>query len=326
MGETLMSKEQSLKLEDVYKSSKGDLDRKIADMISDKKMSSILEGGKGLRSLLAFLSFKACTQGNETPIQYQKALEGAVVIELAHAASLVHDDIIDNDSERRGRPAFHIKEGISKAILMGHKMLATGFNITLKHGKDVAKLYIESWNQVVNGELDEVTFNRKDMKTLKNTPTKSKIFEAYNKIIDLKTAVLFSSACKAGAIEADMTGDILKVFADYGREIGLAYQLADDLVDLANGEMIDSVIIPLLNRLGQKIKVGATREREIKKEFAKNKDKIEEFYICEIKKHIRKAEELGNSEIIPYSPYKGLLTDAPTYIINRMLKQINVTI
>ncbi len=322
-----MAKEQSIKLDDFVENSKDELEKKIVDLISDKKIASILAGGKRLRPLLANLSFKACTQGNETPLQYQRALEGAVVIELAHAASLVHDDIIDKDEERRGEPAFHIKEGVANAILTGHKMLVTGFNITLKHGKEVAKLYVDSWNEVVNGELDEVTFNKKDVKNLKEASTKSKIFEAYNKIIDLKTAVLFSSACKAGAIEANMSGDILNVFSNYGREIGRAYQLADDLVDLANGEMIDSVIVPLLNRLEhKKIKIGTMEKREIKKEFLKNQDKIQEFYIAEIKKHVRKAEELGKSKAIPSSPYKDMLTDAPTYIINRMLREINITI
>ena len=322
-----MAKEQSIKLDDFIESSKSELEKKIVDLISDKKIASILAGRKRLRPLLANLSFKACTQGNDTPLQYQRALEGAVVIELAHAASLVHDDIIDKDEERRGKPSFYVKNGVANAILTGHKMLVTGFNITLKHGKEVAKLYVDSWNEVVNGELDEVTFNKKDVKNLKEASTKSKIFEAYNKIIDLKTAVLFSSACKAGAIEANMSGDILNVFSNYGREIGRAYQLADDLVDLANGEMIDSVIVPLLNRLEhKKIKIGLMEKREIKKEFLKNQDKIQEFYIAEIKKHVRKAEELGKSKAIPSSPYKDMLTDAPTYIINRMLREINVTI
>ena len=206
-------------------------------------------------------------------------------------------------------------------------MLVTGFNIALKHGKDVAKLYIDSWNEIINGEIDEVNFNKKDIKELQKTSTKSQIFKAYNKIIDLKTAVLFSSACKAGAIEADMSGDILKVFADYGREVGLAYQLADDLVDLANGEMIDSVIIPLLNRLDRTVTgIGTLKKREIEKKFAENKDKILEFYTEEIRKHVRKAEELSKSKLIPSSHYKNLLKDAPSYITNRMLRNINLTI
>lgn len=328
MGETLVMTGQMVTIEDIIESSTKDLEKKITDIITDKEIAAILEGGKRLRPLLAHLAFKACTQGKETPMQYQRALEGGVVIELAHAASLVHDDIIDNDKERRGKPSFHVKKGVAGAILTGHKMLVTGFNIALQHGKDVAELYIDSWNEVVNGELDEVKFNKKELKEL-DISSKSQIFEIYDKIIELKTAVLFSSACKAGALEASMSGDILKVFAQYGREIGLAYQLADDLVDLANGEMLDSVIIPILNRLESKttkIKISLLKKWEVKKKFERNKSKIEKMYLDEISKHVKKAEELGKSDLIPSSHYKSLLTDAPTYIINRMLKEINITV
>jgi len=322
-----VNQQQEIKLEEFFDFTRDEVENKISVTIPDEKIVKVLQGGKRLRSLLAHLSFKVCTAGNETPQQYQRALEGAVSIELAHGASLVHDDIIDKDAERRGKPAFHVKEGIGRAILTGHKMLAHGFDIALSHGKDVAKLYVDSWNEVVNGELDEVNFNREDFKTIPTSVTKSAIFEAYNKIIDMKTAALFSSACKAGALEADMTGDILNVFSDYGREIGLAYQLADDLVDLANGEMIDSVIIPLLNKLEDKtIKKGSLKAREIKRKFAKHQDEIQEFYIDEIKRHVKNAEELGKSNIIPSSSYKDMLIDAPTYIINRMLQEISVSI
>ncbi|MCK4364573.1 MAG: polyprenyl synthetase family protein [Thermoplasmatales archaeon] len=319
-------KDKTLSFDDFAEDSKEKVEKQIVAMISDKQIVSILEGGKRLRSILAGLSFKACTQGKETEAQYQKALEGGVVIELAHGASLVHDDIIDEDLIRRGKPSFHANEGVASALLMGHKMLVSGFNIALRHGTKVAELYINSWNELVSGEIDEVNINKKSM-NLKKMSTKEQIFAAYNKIIDLKTAALFSSACKAGALEADMAGDILKVFSDYGREIGLAYQLADDLVDLANGEMIDSVIIPLLSRLeNKKVKIGFLKKREIKRRFAKNKDKIQEYYIEEINKHIRNAEEISKSDLIPKSNYKDLLGYAPAYIINKMLKEINVTI
>jgi geranylgeranyl pyrophosphate synthase len=301
-----------------------DVEQKLNDTITDVHMRSAIQGGKRLRSLLAQLSFKACTSGNEHPDKYHRALESSVSIELAHGASLVHDDIIDKDIERRGKPAFHVKEGIGKALLMGHKMLAYGFDIALSHGKEVAQLYVDSWNEVVCGEIDEVDFNNNG--TSKHSSTKDQIFEAYYKIIDLKTAGLFSSACKVGALEADMTGDILKVFADYGREIGLAYQLADDLVDLANGEIIDSVIIPLLNRLENRQKVGRLKKREMKRLLAKNEEKIKQFYLDSIKKHVKKAEELSHSDLIPKSEYKNLLSEAPAYIINKMLREINITV
>jgi geranylgeranyl pyrophosphate synthase len=313
-------------IEDFFKNIRDNIEKKIVSTITDKEIIEILNGGKRLRSLLSALSFKVCTKGNETDEQFQRSLEGTVSIELAHGASLVHDDIIDKDPLRRGKKSFYIKEGIGKAILTGHKMLVKGFDIALKHGKDVAKLYIDSWNEVVNGEIDEVYFNSK--KNIKNGfSTKSQIFDKYNKIIDLKTAALFASSCKAGALEANMSGDILKVFADFGREIGLAYQLADDLVDLVNGEMIDSVIIPLLNKIENKtIKVGSFKKWVIKRKFAKNKNKIMDIYIEEIRKHINKAVQLSKSNLIPKSNFKDMLMDVPNYIINKMLHEINITI
>ena len=323
-----MKKGEAMSLDNFFDFTKEDIEQKISSTISDKQIVEILNGGKRLRSLLAALTFKACTQGNETSEHYQRSLEGSVSIELAHGASLVHDDIIDKDAERRGKSAFHIREGIGKAILTGHKMLVQGFDIALRHGKEVAKLYVDSWNEVVSGVIDEVDFNAKKVDT-KTITTKSAIFEAYSKIIDLKTAALFSSACKAGALEADIVGDILKVFADYGREIGLAYQLADDLVDLAKGEMIDSVILPLINRLETKsksLKIGAFKKLEMKRKFNKNKSKIQELYVQEIQRHIKEAEKLSKSDLIPPSKYKDMLIDAPTYIINKMLREINVSI
>jgi geranylgeranyl diphosphate synthase type I len=317
-------KNVSLDLESFFNETYLHVEQKLDDKIHDKKIRNALNGGKRLRSLLGQLSFKTCTQCKETHYKYKKSLEGAVSIELAHGASLIHDDIIDKDTVRRGKPAFYIKEGVSKALLIGHKMLANGFDIALSHGKEVAQLYVDSWNDVVNGEIDEVDFNNNGLSL--RTSTKEQIFEAYSRIIDLKTAGLFSSACKVGAIEADMTGDILKVFSDYGREIGLAYQLADDLVDLANGEMLNSVILPLFNRLENKPKISIIKKRGLKKTFVKNQDKIKEYYIDEIKKHVMCAEELSRSNLIPESNYKNLLTQAPIYIINRMLNEIKITI
>ena len=319
---------KKINLNDFFENTKLDLEKKIATTIQDKKIISILDAGKRLRPLLAHLSFKVCTGGKETPYQYQKALEGTVVIELAHTASLIHDDIIDKDKERRGKPALYVEEGIPSAMLLGHKMLAIGLDIALRHGEKIAKLYTDTWNEILNGELKEVNFNKKDIQNNgAKEITKTKIFNEYNKIINMKTASLYSSACKAGAIEANANGQILTTLGEYGREIGLAYQLADDLVDLENGEIIGSVIIPLLNRLDKDIvDNNSLKIKSLRKKIAKNSSKIKQFYIDEIKKHVNKAIQLSSSEIIPQSPYKDMLIDAPTYIINKMLKEIKIAV
>jgi geranylgeranyl diphosphate synthase type I len=320
------SSKKTIILEIFIETTKKDLEKKITEMITDKHILSILEGGKRLRPLLANLTFKSCTRGKESVSEYQRALEGGVVIELAHAASLVHDDIIDDDRKRRGKPAYFVKNGVASAILTGHKMLVMGFNVALKHGDDWAKLYVDSWDEVIDGEIDEIKLNKKGF-NFKDIESKSKIFDKYIHIIDFKTAALFSSVCKAGVLEANKSGKILDVFSDYGREIGLAYQLADDLVDLEKGEMIDSVIVPLLNRLdGNKMKIKSYNKILIKSKFSKNKEKIQKIYLEEIKKHIINAEKLSNSKEIPDSPYKELIKYFPRFIINEMLKEINISI
>jgi geranylgeranyl pyrophosphate synthase len=324
-----MMKNQVLSLDTFFKTTKLDIEKKIRSSISDKDILLILKSGKRLRPLLAHLSFKVCTGGKETPYQYQRALEGTVSIELAHTASLVHDDIIDKDRERRGTPAFYIKEGVPKALLNGHKMLAIGFNIALTHGEKIAKLYVDTWAEILCGELKEVNFNMKDLKNNHSDElsTKSRIFNEYNKIINMKTASLFSSACKAGAVEAEASGEILDILADYGREIGLAYQLADDLVDLEKGEMINSVVVPLLTKLENKtVDNGSLKMRAIKKKLAENQSKIKQLYLEEIKRHVSRAKKLSKSDVIPPSPYKDLLHEAPTYVTNTMLKEINAEI
>jgi len=320
--------EKILTLNKFFDQTRIDLEKKIENTIDDKKILSILNYGKRLRALLVVLSFKVCTGGKETLYRYQQVLEGAVTIELAHTASLIHDDIMDDDLERRGKPAFYKTDGISNTILIGHKMLAKGFSIALNHGEKLADLYVKTWNDILNGQLDEINYDPDKIKNgSKGITTKSKIFKLYNKIIDQKTASLFASSCRAGAIEADADGEILDILYVYGREIGLAYQLADDLVDLENGELIDSVIIPLLTRLeNEKPYQKKIDEESIKSILQKNESKIKKMYLEEIESHVREAEKISLSKKIPDSSYKLFLTQAPSYVINMMLKEIEIEI
>lgn len=318
--------ERTNSLEPFLQNTFKDIENKINEMIVDEKILTILKGGKRLRPLLGSIAFKVCTGGDESSERYQKFLEGCVGVELAHGASLVHDDIIDGDLNRRGEPAFYIKTGIDNAILIGHKMLVIGFDLAVAHGEKIAKLYADSWRGTLDGQLREINFNSKDLNDTKLSAD-SKFFQIYSKIIDLKTATLFSSACKAAAIWADVSEDLSTVLANYGREVGFAYQLADDLVDLEKGEMIDSVVLPLLSRLEKKsIKNGGTKARTLKKKIEKNSPEIKKLYIDEIKKHVMNAQRLSTEGIVPANRYKSFLQQAPTYIINKMLKEINITI
>jgi len=324
MVDTMINSSNSIEgfLEDTFK----DIERKIKEIVTDENILNILDGGKRLRPLLGAIAFKVCTAGHEEGSNYQKFLEGCVGVELAHGASLVHDDIIDGDINRRGEPAYYIKSGIDNAILIGHKMLTIGFDIAIAHGEKFAKLYVDSWRGTLNGQLQEINFNTKDLNDAKITAD-SKFFQIYSKIIDLKTATLFSSSCKAAAFWADASEDLSNVLANYGREVGFAYQLADDLVDLEKGEMIDSVVLPLLSRLEKKsIKAGFAQAKTLKKKLEQNSPQIKDLYLNEIKKHVSNAERLSTEGIIPTNNYKSYLQTMPTYITNKMLKEINITL
>jgi len=318
--------DQSLALEVFLKHTHEDIEKKINEIITDQNILTILKEGKRLRPLLGALSFKVCTGGNEQPQLYQQFLEGAVAIELAHGASLVHDDIIDGDLTRRGEPAFYIKTGIDNAILVGHKMLVMGFKLALSHGDRIAKLYVDAWGGTLDGQLSEINFNSKDLQDV-NITADSKFFQVYSKIIDLKTATLFSAACKAAAYWAKSSDEIAALLAEYGREVGFAYQLADDLVDLEKGEMIDSVVIPLLTRLEKRTaKNGSIKPKSIRKKIEKKSPEIKKLYLEEISKHVNKAQQICNSPVLPNNQFKTFLLDAPFYSINKMLKEIFITI
>jgi geranylgeranyl pyrophosphate synthase len=318
--------DQSLSLEIFLKHTYEDIEKKIKEIITDQNILTILKDGKRLRPMLGALSFKTCTGGKESLQLYQQFLEGAVAIELAHGASLVHDDIIDGDLTRRGEPAFYIKTGIDNAILVGHKMLVMGFNLALSHGERIARLYVSAWGGTLDGQLNEINFNSKDLQDI-NITADSKFFQVYSKIIDLKTATLFSAACKAAAYWANASNEIAELLAEYGREVGFAYQLADDLVDLEKGEMIDSVVIPLLTRLERRTaKNGNVKPRAIRKRIEKKSPEIKKLYLEEITKHVNRAKTLCNSPLLPDSAYKAFLLDAPLYSINQMLKEIYITI
>jgi geranylgeranyl pyrophosphate synthase len=317
---------QPLSLEVFFKHTYEDVEKKIHEIISDPNILSILKEGKRLRPMLGAISFKVCTGGDEASQKYQRFLEGAVAIELAHGASLVHDDIMDGDLTRRGEPAFYIKTGIDNAILIGHKMLVIGFNLALSHGEKIAKLYVDAWGGTLDGQLSEINFNTKDLQDTNITPD-SKFFQIYSRIIDLKTATLFSAACKAAAIWANASDNVADLLSVYGREVGFAYQLADDLVDLEKGEMIDSVVIPLLTRFEKRnAKNGNMKSRSIRRKIEKKSPEIKKLYLEEIAKHVTKAQQMCKSPILPNNQYKAFLIDAPFYSINKMLKEIYITI
>lgn len=284
--------------------------------IKDEDMKYALDGGKLLRPSILMLSFVACNGKN-----FKRAMESAIGIELAHSASLIHDDIMDNDTERRGKPAFHVKKGIGKAILTGHKMINEAFRISLRHGKKNAQIFLDSWNEAVTGQILDIDITAKIKEFIKGKNLEEIVKEYFN-IINLKTASLFSVACRAGAIEAKAPDDLIENMAKYGREVGIAYQLADDLVDMLNGKLDDSIMLAVA-----RIK-GEVKEIDDLKDLLKSVDRdlIKNLYVKEIKMHIEKAQKIVSSEKRINPDYVEILKEAPVYIVNKMLESVGVVI
>ena len=321
-------KTKVMTFQDFFRECQKEVREEIERRIDDEDMLYALEGGKMLRPAMLLLSFKACNGKDEL---YRNAIESAMGMELAHSASLIHDDIMDGDDERRGRPALHVVKGIGAAILTGHKMISRAFRISLSHGMENARIFLNTWDETLLGQLKDIDFNT-HLEDFFNGHRPDKLLKEYFRIIEMKTASLFATACRAGAIEAKADNELRELMREYGKEVGMAYQLADDLVDILNGRLEEGIIIPLIRAYGKKmnpelIEILKNNGIQILEEvLSKNGFDIKEIYKEEIKERVKRAIELASSPLIPESKYKELLKEAPAYIVNAMMRNVNLVI
>lgn len=175
--------------------------------------------GKRLRPLLVFLSGWE-GEGKVNP----NLVKAAAVIEMVHMATLVHDDIMDGAAVRRGRATVSEKDGPSIAVLLGDALFAQAVVLSTQFPDTrVCRRVAEATRQVCSGEI---------LQTLGGAgaaPDRSR----YERVIDLKTAELFSVSCELGAALAGRDGAFVEAAALFGRHLGVAYQIYDDLADFA---------------------------------------------------------------------------------------------
>ena len=177
--------------------------------------------GKRLRPTLLLLTAHAC--GRVMPAHH---VLGAVV-ELVHTATLVHDDVLDEAGLRRHVPTVNAGWGNKASILLGDYLFTHAFHLTSTIGEARAcELIGEATNRVCEGELHQ-TIQRGNLDL-----TEAEYFE----IIDGKTAALTACCCRLGAIYAGADDDTIERLTNYGRLLGLAFQVADDLLDLVGRE------------------------------------------------------------------------------------------
>ncbi|WP_440670956.1 polyprenyl synthetase family protein [Candidatus Pelagibacter sp. HIMB1483] len=244
-----------------------------------KKMTDyhLETGGKRLRALLTLGSAKLCGYTKGT-----RDINLAACVELIHSATLMHDDVIDNGSVRRGKETLNQIWDNHSSVLVGDYLLSRCFEMMVEDGNiEVLKLLSSTSSKIAQGEVLQ----------LQHKGEVDMLEETYLKIISAKTAELFAAATKVGAILSEMKTKEKEALEFYGRNLGLTFQIADDTLDYNSelklfGKKIGKdfyegkITLPII-LLFQK---GNSEEKEnLKKIFSKNiRDENEFKYIISL--------------------------------------------
>lgn len=182
-------------------------------------------GGKRVRpALLVLANYAVGGNGSAANV-----IRLATVMEMLHTATLVHDDIIDNAGVRRSRPSVNAKFGNHAAVLMGDWLYMSAFETSLKERSlEILDILTTLTRKMTEGELLQLTMiGRSDI-------TEDEYFD----ILKRKTAFLFSACCEIGAILGGAANEQQSAMREYGMNLGIAFQLADDLLDFTADEKV----------------------------------------------------------------------------------------
>lgn len=173
-------------------------------------------GGKRLRPMLTLAAARLC--GNSGPHH----LGLAAAVEFIHTATLLHDDVVDESRQRRGRPTANLLWDNKSSVLTGDYLLARAFQLMVETGSiRVLDILADASATISEGEVLQLTAAQ----SLRTDE------EIYLQVIRGKTAALFAAACEAGAVVAGADEKAIAALRDYGDALGIAFQMADDLLD-----------------------------------------------------------------------------------------------
>jgi len=258
---------------------------------------SVFAGGKRLRPLLCLLSYQMFSEDKEID---QKILDIASAIELIHTYSLIHDDLpaMDNDVLRRGKPTNHVMFGEAIAILAGDALLNLAAEVCmdwiLRYGcrenliKAAKYLFWASGVEgMIGGQVIDITNSGQDIKN------EELLFEMHLK----KTSRLIQASCVCGALVADAEDRVVFDLEEYGKNLGLAFQIRDDVLDV----------------IGDSKKVG----KSIGKDIKEKKNTFVTFYGLEKAQQLVEHYSQKAIDVIKKYDNSELLIELTNYLINR---------
>tara|TARA_B100000470_G_scaffold213091_1_gene193316 strand:+ start:77 stop:1090 length:1014 start_codon:yes stop_codon:yes gene_type:complete len=241
------------------------------ELVDEMTKYHLRTGGKRLRALLTLGSAKLCGYSKES-----RDVNLAACVELIHAATLMHDDVIDKGEIRRGKKTLNNIWGNKSSILVGDYLLSRCFEMMVEDGSlEVLKLLSSTSAEISQGEVLQLQHEGEiDM-----------LEETYLKIISAKTASLFATATRVGSILTNKENKIKDALEFYGKNLGLTFQIADDTLDynselklfgkkIGNDFYEGKITLPII-LLYQKSKND--EKKELKKLFDKKERSEEEF-------------------------------------------------
>jgi octaprenyl-diphosphate synthase len=281
------------------------VDSEIA-VLRDASRHIIAAGGKRVRPRLALLAYAAV--GGVDP---QEAVPVAAAVELVHTASVVHDDINDHGVVRRGRPSVNALWGRTFALLTGDYLFTKVYELMAPF-RDLNVLLAEATVALVEGE------------TLQAAAVKENNFsrEVYYRVIALKTAALFKSAGAIGATLGGGTSEQIRALSDFGFNIGLAFQIVDDILDLVGDE----------KQLGKTAGIDVEQGRGFATAYAQGGEPSLEDKVNSIKAKAMEGDALNQArgqaqmlveqaisrlEALPPSPARDALAELAQSIVDR---------
>jgi geranylgeranyl pyrophosphate synthase len=282
-------------------------------------------GGKRLRPALTLLSAEVCGDGSENPSP--RAVTCAALVELTHTTTLLHDDVVDSATMRRGRPAANLIWGNETSVLVGDYLFAQVFVTASRRG--IAELMhplAHATAQMCAGELLET-----QMRGFWEMSEKQ-----YLEIVALKTGSLTECACRMGALAVDSSEANVEALGTYGRSIGVAFQIVDDVFDVISNEeglgkpvgndlREGAITLPMLRSLTTSPDRDELRDLLIKEQKS-DEDVLRALAIMRTGDSVAYAMQLAKDyaeaakqqlEIFPDVPARDMLCDIADYVLSR---------
>ncbi|MEK6821588.1 MAG: polyprenyl synthetase family protein [Thermoproteota archaeon] len=187
-----------------------------------------LEGGKRIRPIILVLAAKSVGKIDDN------TLAASCAVEFLHMESIIHDDIIDNETMRRQKEPFHIKYGYNTSVLTGDFVL--GLILAISSRLDNARITKDLATTAMLMSEGEMIESRLEI-------SEDVTFDDYLKVIEYKTATAFEVAARIGAIISNGSEEEIEALTEYGKNIGIAYQIRDDLFDWKNEDKLFNLLI-----------------------------------------------------------------------------------